>query len=56
MMLKNDTIIPTFNFKTPMHELEVRPDTEIKTNEGIKTIMSNSFGFGGNVSSLIFGI
>ena len=56
MMLKNDTIIPTFNFKTPMHELAVRPETEVKTNAGIKTIMSNSFGFGGNVSSLIFGI
>ncbi|MBR6041260.1 MAG: beta-ketoacyl-[Paludibacteraceae bacterium] len=55
MMLKNDTIIPTFNFRTPMHELEVRPETEVKTNAGLKTIMSNSFGFGGNVSSLIFG-
>lgn len=55
MMLKNDTIIPTFNFKTPMHELNVTPETEVRTNAGIKTVMSNSFGFGGNVSSLIFG-
>lgn len=54
-MLEHDTIIPTFNFKTPMHELAVSPATEVKANAGLKTVMSNSFGFGGNVSSLIFG-
>lgn len=55
MMLKHDTLIPTFNFKTSMHELALKPETEVKTNANIKCIMSNSFGFGGNVSSLIFG-
>lgn len=55
LMLQNDTLIPTYNFTTPMHELDIRPETEIRTHAGLKTIMSNSFGFGGNVSSLIFG-
>lgn len=55
LMLKNDTIIPTFNFKTPMTDMPLVPEKEIKKNAGLKHVMSNSFGFGGNVSSLIFG-
>ncbi|MCQ2192999.1 MAG: beta-ketoacyl-[acyl-carrier-protein] synthase family protein [Paludibacteraceae bacterium] len=55
LMLKHDTIIPTFNFCNPMQELGMKPETDVRKNAGLKTVMSNSFGFGGNVSSLIFG-
>lgn len=55
LMLKHDTLVPTFNFDTPMKELPLAPITEVKAKAGLRTIMSNSFGFGGNVSSLIFG-
>jgi 3-oxoacyl-[acyl-carrier-protein] synthase-1 len=54
LSLKNNMIFPTFNFKTPIEELGLNPETELIEKAGIKTILSNSFGFGGNVSSLVF--
>jgi 3-oxoacyl-[acyl-carrier-protein] synthase-1 len=36
-----------------MKEFNLVPQTELKKKE-IKTVLSNSFGFGGNCSTLIF--
>jgi 3-oxoacyl-[acyl-carrier-protein] synthase-1 len=41
------------NFKTPMEEFDLVPVTELKSKE-INHVLSNSFGFGGNCSTLIF--
>jgi 3-oxoacyl-[acyl-carrier-protein] synthase-1 len=54
LSLAYDVIFPTFNFKTPIEEVRLYPETEVIENAGIKTVLSNSFGFGGNVSSLVF--
>lgn len=52
--LKNKILFPTFNFSTAIDELDLTPITEVVNDENIKYELSNSFGFGGNVSSLLF--
>ena len=47
-------IYPNLNFSNPIPELGMIPVTEIKENQTVKHVLSNSFGFGGNTSSLIF--
>ncbi len=54
LSIANDVIFPTFNFKTPIIDLGLTPETGFIENAGVKTVLSNSFGFGGNVSSLVF--
>ena len=54
LAISRDVIFPTFNFKNRIEELEMEPETEVIPNAGVKVVMSNSFGFGGNVSSLVF--
>ena len=56
LSIVNDAVFPTFNFKTPISELGMKPETDYAENAGIKTVLSNSFGFGGNVSSLLFAV
>jgi len=51
---QQDAIFPNLNFSTPMKELDIRPVTEMKHRAGLRHILSNSFGFGGNTVSLIF--
>jgi len=53
LALQNDIIFPNLNFKTPIEETLLIPETEV-INKKIKHVLSNSFGFGGNCSSLIF--
>lgn len=53
LAINNGVIFPNLNFKTPMQEFDLTPVTEIKHKE-IKHVLSNSFGFGGNCSTLIF--
>lgn len=53
LALQNNVIYPNLNFKTPMKEFDLIPQTELKEKE-LNTIVSNSLGFGGNCSTLIF--
>lgn len=53
MALQNDTIFPNLNYKTPMKEFALDPITEV-TKKPMRNVLSNSFGFGGNCSTLIF--
>ena len=53
LSLENKTILPNLNFNTPIVELGMVPVTELESRN-INTILSNSFGFGGNCSTLIF--
>jgi len=53
LALQNNMVFPNLNFKTPMEEFHLIPETEpVKTE--INYVLSNSFGFGGNCSTLIF--
>jgi len=54
LSLRHGFIPQNLNFTTPMKELPVVPLTSLKENIAIKHVLSNSFGFGGNNSSLIF--
>ena len=53
LALQNNIIFPNLNFETPMEEFDLIPQTTLKQKE-IKHVLSNSFGFGGNCSTLIF--
>lgn len=53
LALQHQLIFPNLNFKTPMKEFSLLPETELKEKE-IRTVLSNSLGFGGNCSTLIF--
>lgn len=44
---------PTLNFQTKMKELDFSPETVFKKHK-IENVLSNSFGFGGNCTSLLF--
>ncbi len=54
LALTSGTVYPNLRFSQQMNELNFQPVTEIKTGVTIRHIMSNSFGFGGNNSTLIF--
>lgn len=45
---------PNLNFKDPIEGLGLNPITDWRANVKIEHVLSNSFGFGGNNSSLVF--
>ncbi len=47
-------IYPNAQFTTPMKELAFAPATTFSSGHQLRHVMSNSFGFGGNCSSLVF--
>ncbi|WP_404984714.1 beta-ketoacyl-[acyl-carrier-protein] synthase family protein [Chryseobacterium sp. M5] len=53
LAMQNNIIFPNLNFKTKMEEFDLTPVTELK-EKNINHVLSNSFGFGGNCSTLIF--
>ncbi len=53
LALNYNWVFPNLNFETPMEEFELIPQTQLVKKE-IKHVLSNSFGFGGNCSTLIF--
>ena len=53
LAIRNNLIFPNLNFKTKMQEFDLTPVTELK-EKNINHVLSNSFGFGGNCSTLIF--
>lgn len=53
LSLQNDLIFPNLNFTTPIVDLNLIPETQL-VKTPLNAILSNSFGFGGNCSSLIF--
>ena len=54
LSLLHDTPWPNLNFSTPMKETGLEPVIQARPGTGIRNVMSNSFGFGGNNNSLIF--
>lgn len=53
LSLQNGMIFPNLNFTTPIVDLNLIPETQV-VKTPLNIILSNSFGFGGNCSSLIF--
>jgi 3-oxoacyl-[acyl-carrier-protein] synthase-1 len=54
LAIQHNLIFPSLNFKNQMPELGFTPVTSLKKEQPIRNVLSNSFGFGGNTSALIF--
>jgi 3-oxoacyl-[acyl-carrier-protein] synthase-1 len=56
LAIRYGVIYPNLRFRTPMAELPFAPETEFLQGVPVRHVLSNSFGFGGNCSSLVFSI
>lgn len=54
LAIQENCIFPNLNFSKPIPELNLIPETNFLKNKTIKHVLSNSFGFGGNNSTIIF--
>lgn len=54
MAVKEGIIYPNANFSKQIKELPFSPVVKFSTGNQLQHVMSNSFGFGGNCSSLVF--
>lgn len=53
LALQHGVVFPNLNWSTPMEELDLLPQINLRYKK-IDHVLSNSFGFGGNCSTLIF--
>ncbi len=54
LAIRDGLIFPNLRWVTQMEDVSFKPVTELQTGKAIQHVLSNSFGFGGNCSSLIF--
>jgi 3-oxoacyl-[acyl-carrier-protein] synthase-1 len=54
LALERRTIFPNLNFSTPMKETGLMPVTAPRSVPDLAHVLSNSFGFGGDCSALLF--
>lgn len=54
LSIKHQLIYPNLNFKNPIEDIQISPVTKLIADRKIDHVLSNSFGFGGNNSTLIF--
>lgn len=54
LAIQQGWMYPNLRFAQPMPELAFRPITQLQLNMPVQKVLSNSFGFGGNTTSLIF--
>jgi 3-oxoacyl-[acyl-carrier-protein] synthase-1 len=54
LAIRDGLVFPNLHFKRPIPEHGLIPETNFLENKAIHTVLSNSFGFGGNMSTLIF--
>jgi len=54
LAMKNHILPPNLNFKNRISELTISPVADVVSNYECQHILSNSFGFGGNNTSIIF--
>lgn len=53
LALQQSMVWPNLNFVNAMPELTITPVQKLQQNVSLKNVLSNSFGFGGNTSSLV---
>lgn len=53
LAIQNNLIFPNLNWSTPIVSTQLIPQLELDKTKEINNIVSNSFGFGGNNSSLV---
>jgi len=51
--IRSQVLLPNVNFSTPMTETGMIPETRYRSS-AVEYVLSNSFGFGGNCTCLIF--
>lgn len=56
LAIQHNLIYPSLNISNAMPELKQKPNEVLLQNREVNTVLSNSFGFGGNSSSLLFSI
>jgi 3-oxoacyl-[acyl-carrier-protein] synthase-1 len=54
LSVQNQVVFPNLNFEEKIDELHFEPVKKIVTGKKLRHVLSNSFGFGGNDSTLIF--
>jgi len=54
LSLNNKLAFPNINFKDAIEEIDIVPVTEVIEIDNVRHVLTNSFGFGGNDSSVIF--
>jgi len=54
LALNNGVAFPNINFNNVIKEIEIEPITELTNINNAKHVLTNSFGFGGNDSSIVF--
>lgn len=54
LSLQHGCHYPNLHFHSPMEEMPLKPETTYQEGQEVRHILSNSFGFGGNNSSLLF--
>ena len=54
LAIKNGYLYPNLGFTTPIVDYGLKPITKFKDGVEVDCVLSNSFGFGGNCSSIVF--
>lgn len=54
LSIQHGMMFPNLNFRTPVEETGLTPVTTFTEGNNIRHVLSNSFGFGGSNSSLLF--
>ena len=54
MAIHNGLVYPNFSFSNSVDGLHLKPETQFQKNLNIQHVLSNSFGFGGNCTSVVF--
>lgn len=54
LAIQNNLVFPNLNYKNTISETGLEPATTLISDRQIGAVLSNSFGFGGNNSSLVF--
>ncbi len=54
LALQNNVIFPNLNYSTPITDTQLVPETSWNDTKEVNAVLSNSLGFGGNSSTVIF--
>ncbi|MBL4594308.1 MAG: beta-ketoacyl-[acyl-carrier-protein] synthase family protein [Flavobacteriales bacterium] len=54
LALQHNVIFPNLNFSTPITDTKLVPVVNLNKEQEVNIVLSNSFGFGGNNSTVIF--